>query len=110
MAKRLYKSDDKKISGVCGGIAEYFSFDPSIVRIIWAVLTLVTSAFPGIILYIVMAFVLPDKSSDDSEWRNVKNESAAENKNSKDFDSYFAKEKEEVRKQKAQEKNDRINS
>ena len=34
--KRLYKSADKKISGVCGGIAEYFGIDPAIVRIIWA--------------------------------------------------------------------------
>ncbi len=103
MAKRLYKSSDKKISGVCGGIAEYFSIDPSIVRILWAVLTFVTSGFPGIILYIVMAFVLPDRPSSEFDWSES---TARENPNSESdqkFNSYFAKEKEEVHRQKEEE-------
>jgi len=40
MSKRLYRSRDRKIGGVCGGIAEYFNMDPTIVRLIWAVLAL----------------------------------------------------------------------
>ncbi len=67
--KRLYKSADKKISGVCGGIAEYFGIEPAIVRIIWACTFLFTGA--GLIAYIVAAIVMnenpgykEDRSSD----------------------------------------------
>lgn len=61
MKKKLYRSStDKKISGVCGGIAEYFGIDSTIIRIIYAVLSLFTSAFPGIILYIVLALIIPE--------------------------------------------------
>lgn len=60
-AKRMYKIDQgKKISGVCGGVADYFNIDPSIVRILWAVISFAYGI--GIILYIVCAFVLPKKS------------------------------------------------
>lgn len=48
--KRLYKSANKKISGVCGGIGEYFGIDPTIVRTIWACTFLFTGA--GLIAYI----------------------------------------------------------
>ena len=54
--KRLYKSTDKKISGVCGGIAEYFGIDPAIVRIIWACTFLFKGA--GLIAYIIAAIVM----------------------------------------------------
>ncbi len=58
--KRLYKIDQgKKICGVCGGVAEYFNIDPSMVRILWAVLSVFYGA--GIVLYFVAAFVLPYK-------------------------------------------------
>lgn len=58
MKKRLYKSTtDKKIFGVCGGLADYFNIDPVILRVIWAVLALCYGT--GIVLYLVMAFVLP---------------------------------------------------
>ncbi|WP_029232577.1 MULTISPECIES: PspC domain-containing protein [unclassified Butyrivibrio] len=68
--KRLYKSADKKISGVCGGIAEYFGIDPAIVRIIWACTFLFTGA--GLIAYIVAAIVMnenPGYEEDHSEDR-----------------------------------------
>lgn len=54
--KRLYKSADKKISGVCGGIAEYLGIDPVIVRVIWACTFLCTGA--GLIAYIIAALVM----------------------------------------------------
>ena len=58
MAKRLYKSkNDVMISGVCGGIAEYFDVDPTIVRIV-AVL-LVFGWGSGLIAYIVGAIIIP---------------------------------------------------
>jgi phage shock protein C len=62
--KQFYKSNDRKISGVCGGIAEYFNIDPTIVRLIWAGLSLFTSGFPGLILYIVCAVVMPERPDD----------------------------------------------
>lgn len=61
MKKRLYRSTkDKKILGVCAGIAEYFNIDPTIVRLIYAVLSIFTTGFPGLILYIVLAFIMPE--------------------------------------------------
>lgn len=59
--KKLYKSKtDKKICGVCGGLAEFFSVDPTIVRLIWAIVTLFTVG-TGIIAYIICALILPEK-------------------------------------------------
>ncbi len=61
--KRLYKSRaDRKIFGVCGGIAEYFNIDPTIVRIIWAVCVLFFGT--GILAYFIVAFILPDSPPD----------------------------------------------
>lgn len=60
--KKLYKNKSQsKISGVCQGLAEYFDMDPSIVRIAWAVLTIFTNG-ALLIVYIICAIVLPDKS------------------------------------------------
>ncbi|MFR6562672.1 MAG: PspC domain-containing protein [Eubacterium ventriosum] len=56
--KRLYKSSrNKKICGVCGGIAEYLNMDPTVIRLITATIALAWGS--GIILYIIMAFVMP---------------------------------------------------
>ena len=58
--KRLYlSSTDKKLSGVCGGIAEYFAIDPSLVRLAWVILTILSGIVPGIIAYIIAAIVIP---------------------------------------------------
>ncbi|KUO61294.1 MAG: hypothetical protein APF84_11710 [Gracilibacter sp. BRH_c7a] len=62
MNKQLYRSrNNKVIAGVCGGVAEYFEVDPTIVRIAWLLL-----AFPGgigLIAYIICWIVMPEKSS-----------------------------------------------
>ncbi|HAN44478.1 MAG TPA: PspC domain-containing protein [Ruminococcaceae bacterium] len=59
--KRLYKIEQgKKLCGVCGGVAEYLNMDPSVVRIIWAALSLAWGA--GLIIYIIAALVLPYKT------------------------------------------------
>ena len=56
--KKLRKSNtDRKIFGVCGGIAEYFGIDSTIVRLIWAVLAFFFGS--GIILYYIFALVMP---------------------------------------------------
>ena len=57
--KRLYKSrNNKMICGVCAGIADYFNIDPSIVRVLWAVLAL--SSGTGVLAYIACAIILPE--------------------------------------------------
>ena len=61
MKKRLTLSDERKLGGVCGGIAEYFDVDPTLVRIVYAALTLFT-AFCGIILYPILYIIMPSKS------------------------------------------------
>ena len=58
--KRLYKSSvNYMICGVCGGIAEYFDIDPTLVRLGWAALSLFSALFGGLILYIIAAVVIP---------------------------------------------------
>lgn len=61
MTKRLYVSKDKKILGVCGGIAEFFDTDPTLVRLAWILITVLTGVVPGIIAYFVAAVVMPTK-------------------------------------------------
>ncbi len=56
--KRLRKSKNRKIFGVCGGIAEYFDIDPVIVRLIWAIV--ICCFGTGLLLYIVAAIVMDD--------------------------------------------------
>ena len=50
---------DKVIFGVCGGIAEYFEVDPTLIRVVYAALTLFTAGFPGVLLYIIMMLLMP---------------------------------------------------
>ena len=58
MNKRLYKSTtDKKLCGVCAGIAQYFDLDPTIIRLAWVIFTLLGGS--GIIAYIIAALVMP---------------------------------------------------
>ena len=58
--KRLVKSKDKVIAGVCGGLAEYFGFDYTMTRLIYALLTIFT-AFAGVIIYIILWIVMPSR-------------------------------------------------
>lgn len=58
--KRLYKSKvNKMIAGVCGGIAEYFNVDPTIVRLAWLVFTCLGGS--GLIAYIIAAIIIPQQ-------------------------------------------------
>ncbi|TSB48302.1 PspC domain-containing protein [Alkalicoccobacillus porphyridii] len=59
--KKLYRSQhDRKLAGVCGGLAEHFNLDATLIRIIWVLLAIFTSGTP-IIIYLVMAFVVPNE-------------------------------------------------
>lgn len=58
--KKLTRSNNRMLAGVCGGLAEYFGWDVTAVRIIYALATIFT-AFSGIIIYIVLWLVMPEK-------------------------------------------------
>jgi phage shock protein C len=58
--KRLMRSSvDCKIAGVCGGIAEYMDVDPTVVRLVWVLITFFTGIVPGIVAYLVAWMVMP---------------------------------------------------
>jgi len=57
--KRLTKSRNRILAGICGGLAEWLGCDVTLLRVIYAVLTLFSAAFPGIILYIIMWIFMP---------------------------------------------------
>ena len=58
MEKKRYKSNQNQmIDGVCGGIAEYFGIDPTVVRLIWALFSLMGGS--GILAYIIAAIIIP---------------------------------------------------
>ena len=63
MSKRLYRSNDQMVAGVCGGIAEYFGWEKSVVRIGYLLLSIFSAAFPGIIVYIIMWIIMPENKS-----------------------------------------------
>ena len=57
--KKLTRSANKMVAGVCGGFAEYFGLDATLVRVIYVALTIFSAAFPGIILYLIMMLLMP---------------------------------------------------
>lgn len=59
MNKKLVRSRNQKIAGVCAGIADYFGWDVTLVRAIYVILTIFTVGFPGLILYIILWMIMP---------------------------------------------------
>jgi len=81
MKKRLYRSQDERmIWGVCGGLANYFNIDPTIVRVIAVILALANGV--GIIAYVILAIVVPLESSKANEQKDVVKENIEELKQS----------------------------
>lgn len=63
--KRLYRSEsDRKIAGICGGLADYFDIDPVIPRVVFVALFI--GAGSGLLLYLVMWFIIPTESEINS--------------------------------------------
>lgn len=61
MKKRLTKSlSDRKLFGICGGIAQYLDVDSTFIRVIYVVLSFCTAIIPSIILYLVLNFIIPE--------------------------------------------------
>jgi len=56
---RLRRSKDTIIAGVCSGIAEWLGWDPTVVRILYLLLSILSAGFPGIIVYVVLWIVMP---------------------------------------------------
>ena len=58
MEKKLYRSkNNKTIAGVCGGLAEYLNIDPTVIRVIWA---LVGLSGAGLVAYLICALIIPE--------------------------------------------------
>ena len=73
MKKKLYRSEsDKKLCGVCGGIAEYFEIDSTVIRLLWLTASLFIGS--GILCYIICALVMPIKKDDPIEYEYIRKE------------------------------------
>ena len=71
MTKKLYRSQrDVKISGVCGGIAEYFDMDATIIRLLWVLGSCMTGFLIGLVAYVACVFIIPiDPGCIDVDYR-----------------------------------------
>ena len=59
--KKLYRSSNRILAGVCGGIAEYLDIDPTVVRVLYFVLSFFSAAFPGLLLYLFLTLLIPNQ-------------------------------------------------
>ncbi|MBT8402075.1 MAG: PspC domain-containing protein [Rhodothermia bacterium] len=59
--KLVRSSSDKMVAGVCGGIADYFGLDSTLVRVGYVLLSLLSAAFPGLIVYLILAVMMPQR-------------------------------------------------
>ncbi len=59
-SKRLRKSRNRLIAGVCGGIAEWLGWDVTLVRVLYVLVSILSVAFPGILVYIILWIVMPN--------------------------------------------------
>ena len=70
MEKKLYRSrTNKTFSGVCGGLGEYLNMDPTLVRVLWVLISVFVAGFPGLIAYVVMAAVIPEAPEQPEGWQ-----------------------------------------
>ena len=65
--KRLARSTNKMLAGVCGGIAEFFEVDPTLIRVAYAALSIFTTGFPGLLLYLILMLIMPAAGSNDGQ-------------------------------------------
>lgn len=62
--KRLTRSNNRMLAGVCAGLADYFGWDVTVVRIVYALATVFT-VFSGVIVYIILWIVMPEQKNSD---------------------------------------------
>lgn len=91
--KKLYRSEENKIvSGILGGIAEYIEIDPVVIRVLFVLITLFTGFFPGAIFYGVCLFIIPKKpisqnGSKNDNTSDTETVSSVETENQKDTET-----------------------
>jgi phage shock protein C len=61
--KRLTRSKDKMVAGVLAGIAIYLNIDPTIIRILYVVLSIASIGFPGLFAYLIMWIIIPEEKA-----------------------------------------------
>lgn len=76
MNKKLYRSRTKRtLSGVCGGLEDYFEIDVTIIRLVWVLISIMSDIFPGIVAYVIAVFIIPEQPigyrSDDMNRTNA---------------------------------------
>jgi phage shock protein C len=59
MDKKLKRSRNQMVAGVCAGIAEYFGWDVTLVRVAYVLLSIFSAGFPGLIMYIILWLIMP---------------------------------------------------
>ncbi|MBR1808701.1 MAG: PspC domain-containing protein [Paludibacteraceae bacterium] len=59
MEKKLKKSRNKMLAGVCAGIGEYMGIDPTVIRVVYALLAVFSVGFPGLLLYLILCLIMP---------------------------------------------------
>ena len=69
--KKMYRDKkNQKIAGVCAGIAKYFDMDPTVIRLLWVVLTLAGGS--GVIAYLICMFIMPDEPDyTEADWTDA---------------------------------------
>ena len=58
--KKLYRSSNRILAGVCGGIAEYFDVDPTLIRVVYVFQSIFSVGFLGLLLYIILMVLMPN--------------------------------------------------
>jgi phage shock protein PspC (stress-responsive transcriptional regulator) len=53
--------DDRLIAGVCGGLAEWLGWDPTLVRVLFVLVSVLSAAFPGILVYVLLWILMPER-------------------------------------------------
>ena len=81
--KQVYLSPDKKFLGVCGGVADYFNVDPTLIRIAVACAALYTAIIPALIIYVIMSFVFPHQPEGYTKVNTTKKQLHKSTKNKK---------------------------
>ena len=60
MRNKLIRSNNRLIAGVCGGIAQWLGWDPTMVRVLYLLLSIISAGFPGALVYIILWAIMPE--------------------------------------------------
>lgn len=61
MTRRLVRSQDKVLGGVCSGLAEYLGLDVTLVRAGYLIISILSAAFPGVLIYLILWIIMPER-------------------------------------------------